>query len=172
MSETFDAVVIGAGPAGEVMTSRLQAAGKHVAVVEAELVAGECAYWACIPSKTLLRAPEASSEAYRAEALTGAQLDWPALRDYRDHMIRHLDDSAQVQGYIDQGVTVIKGQAHLAGPRTLQVDGRTLSAEHIIIATGSTALIPPIHGLGDVPVWTNTRSRPSPTSPSRPPRGW
>lgn len=155
MSDTFDAVVIGAGPAGEVMVGRLQAAGKRVAVIEAELIGGECAYWACIPSKTLLRAPEAAHEADRTEGVTGAGLDWPALRAYRDYMIRHLDDSGQVTGYTDQGVTVIKGAARLTGPGTVEAAGRTLGAEHIVIATGSTALIPSIEGLADVPVWTN-----------------
>ncbi|GAC1322772.1 MAG: NAD(P)/FAD-dependent oxidoreductase [Mycobacteriales bacterium] len=155
MSDSFDAVVIGAGPAGEVMTSRLQAAGRRVAVVEAELIGGECAYWACIPSKTLLRAPEAGTEAERAEGVTGARLDWPALRAYRDYMVRDLDDSAQVQGYTDQGVTVVKGRARLTGPGSVEVEGRILSADQVVIATGSSALIPPIDGLADVPVWTN-----------------
>jgi len=153
--EVFDAVVIGAGPAGEVITGRLQAAGKRVAVIEAELIGGECAYWACIPSKTLLRAGEARAAADRAAGVAGAQLDWPALRAHRDYMIRNLDDRAQVKGYTDQGVTVIKGSARLTGPGAVEVDGRTLTAEHIIIATGSAALIPPIEGLADVPVWTN-----------------
>jgi len=114
MSESFDAVVIGAGPAGEVMVSRLHAAGKRVTVVEAELIGGECGYWACIPSKTLLRAPEARIEADRAE------LNWPALRDYRDYMIRYLDDSGQVRSYTNQGVTVSKASARLSGPGTVE----------------------------------------------------
>ena len=155
MSDTFDAIVIGAGPAGEVMVDRLRKGGRRVAVIEAELIGGECAYWACIPSKTLLRAPEAHTEAERAQGVMGAQLDWPELRGYRDYMIRHLDDSAQVAGYTDQGVTVIKGTARITAPRTVMVDDRTLTATDVIIATGSAPLIPPIDGLTDVPVWTN-----------------
>ncbi|MEO6715167.1 MAG: NAD(P)/FAD-dependent oxidoreductase [Mycobacteriales bacterium] len=155
MSEEFDAIVIGAGPAGEVAVDRLRKGGKHVAVIEAELIGGECAYWACIPSKTLLRAPEVHNEAHRTDGVTDAQLNWPALRAYRDYMIRHLDDSAQVTGYTDQGVTVIKGTAQVTGPGTVKVDGRILAAPHIIVATGSTPLMPRIEGLADVPVWTN-----------------
>ncbi len=155
MSETFDAIVIGMGPAGEVTASRLHAGGKRVAVVEAELIGGECAYWACIPSKTLLRAPEARTEADRAAGVHGAALDWPELRDYRDYMIRHLDDSAQVRGFTEQGVTVVKGRARLSGRGVVEVGGRALNAEHVIIATGSAPLIPPIAGLSQVPVWTN-----------------
>jgi len=155
MNETYDAIVVGMGPAGEVAASRLHKAGKRLAVIEAELIGGECGYWACIPSKTLLRAPEADTEATRAQGVASAGLNWAELRDYRDYMIRHLDDSAQVQGYAEMGVTVIKGSARLSGPRTVDVDGRTLYAEHIVIATGSTAIIPPIDGLDDVPVWTN-----------------
>jgi len=98
MSEQFDAVVIGAGPGGEVAVSRLLAAGKRLAVIERELIGGECGYWACIPSKTLLRPAEARGEVDRAAGVEGARVDWDATRDHRDDMIRHLDDSAQVTG--------------------------------------------------------------------------
>jgi pyruvate/2-oxoglutarate dehydrogenase complex dihydrolipoamide dehydrogenase (E3) component len=110
MSRDFDAVVIGAGPGGEVAASRLLAGGLRVALVERELIGGECAYWACIPSKTLLRPVEARAEAGDAAGLSTPTLDWPRLRDYRDYMIRHLDDTNQVAGYQKQGATVIKGQ--------------------------------------------------------------
>jgi len=155
MTESFEAIVIGTGPAGETAAGRLHSAGQRVAVVEAELIGGECAYWACIPSKTLLRAPEARTEAERAQGVTTPDLDWADLRDYRDYMVRQLDDTAQVQGYTDQGVTVIKGHAAFTGPRAITVDGRQLSADNIVIATGSQPIIPPIDGLDDVPVWTN-----------------
>ena len=155
MTESFDAIVIGTGPAGESAAGRLHSAGQRVAVVEAELIGGECAYWACIPSKTLLRAPEVRTEAGRAQGVTTPDLDWADLRDYRDYMVRHLDDTAQVQGYADQGVTVIKGHAAFTGPRTITVADRQLSADNILIATGSQPIIPPIDGLDDVPVWTN-----------------
>jgi pyruvate/2-oxoglutarate dehydrogenase complex dihydrolipoamide dehydrogenase (E3) component len=119
------------------------------------LIGGECAYWACVPSKTLLRAPAARTEAARAQGVTTPDLDWADLRDYRDYMVRHLDDTAQVEGYQDQGVTVVKGLASFVGPRTITAADRELSADNILIATGSEPSIPPIEGLAEVPVWTN-----------------
>lgn len=160
MNDRFDAIVLGMGPGGEVAASRLLAAGKRVAVVERELIGGECAYWACIPSKTLLRPPEARAEADRAAGVDRPALHWPALRDYRDWMIRHLDDSGQITGYEKQGATVVKGAGRLAGRNAegllrVETDARTLQAEHVIIATGSEAVRPPVEGLAEVPVWTN-----------------
>lgn len=155
MSEHFDAIVIGMGPGGEVVASRLLAAELRVAVVERELIGGECAYWACIPSKTLLRPTEARAEAAHTAGLERPTLSWPQVRDYRDYMIRHLDDSTQTDGYRKQGATVIKGTARLTGPGRVDVDGRQLTADHIILATGSEASRPPIEGLETVPVWTN-----------------
>jgi pyruvate/2-oxoglutarate dehydrogenase complex dihydrolipoamide dehydrogenase (E3) component len=155
MSEHFDAIVIGMGPGGEVAASNLLRADKRVAVIERELIGGECGYWACIPSKTLLRPPEAKTGVDRAEGVAAAQLDWPSTRDYRDVMIRHLDDSNQVKGYEKSGATVVKGVARITGKGQVHVDGRTLSADHLIIATGTEAFIPPIDGLDSVPVWTN-----------------
>jgi pyruvate/2-oxoglutarate dehydrogenase complex dihydrolipoamide dehydrogenase (E3) component len=151
----FDAIVIGMGPGGEVAASNLLGAGKRVAVIERELIGGECGYWACIPSKTLLRPPEAKREVDRAEGVAHAQLDWPSTRDYRDMMIRHLDDTKQVKGYEKAGATVVKGAARITGRGMVDIDGRTLTADHLIIATGSKAFIPPIEGLDSVPVWTN-----------------
>jgi pyruvate/2-oxoglutarate dehydrogenase complex dihydrolipoamide dehydrogenase (E3) component len=155
MSENFDAIVVGMGPGGEVAASRLLAAGRRVAVVERELIGGECAYWGCIPSKTLLRPPEARGQVDRAAGVGGARLDWPDTRAYRDQMIRNLDDSNQVSGYQKQGATVIKGAGRITGPGTVEADGQVLRAEHLIVATGSEAVLPPIDGLDEVPVWTN-----------------
>jgi dihydrolipoamide dehydrogenase len=155
MSERFDAIVIGMGPGGETVASRLLEAGMRVAAIERELIGGECAYWACIPSKTLLRPVEARAEAAHAAGLTEPALNWAELRDYRNYMIRHLDDSGQVDGYREQGATVIKGTARLAGPHRVEAGGQRLTADHIIVATGSTPAVPPIEGLADVPVWTN-----------------
>ena len=155
MNDIFDVIIIGMGPAGEVAADRLAKAGKRLAVVEKELIGGECAYWACIPSKTLLRATEAREEADRAAGVTGARPDWQDLREYRDYMVRHLDDSNQVSGYEEQGITVIKGSARLDGPGRVVVGERLLTAEHIVVATGSGAHRPPIDGLDTVPVWTN-----------------
>lgn len=155
MSEHVDAIVIGMGPGGEVAASNLLRAGKRVTVIERELIGGECGYWACIPSKTLLRPPEAQTGVDRAEGVAGAQLDWPSTRDYRDVMIRHLDDSNQVEGYEKAGATVVKGVARITGKGQVEVDGRALTADHLIIGTGTEAFIPPIDGLESVPVWTN-----------------
>jgi pyruvate/2-oxoglutarate dehydrogenase complex dihydrolipoamide dehydrogenase (E3) component len=155
MSEHFDAIVIGMGPGGEVAASNLLRADKRIAVIERELIGGECGYWACIPSKTLLRPPEARTGVDRAEGVAGAQLDWPSTRDYRDYMIRNLDDSGQVESWEKSGVTVVKGVARITGKGEVDVDGHTLTADHLIIATGTEAFIPPIDGLDSVPVWTN-----------------
>ncbi len=99
MSERFDAVVIGSGPAGEVAISRLTEQGLHVALCERELIGGECAYWACIPSKTLLRPTEAQAEASRVAGVSEPRTDWPRVAKYRDFMIRDLDDTNQETGY-------------------------------------------------------------------------
>jgi len=153
--QRFDAVVIGTGPAGEVAVSRLNEHGLRVALVERELIGGECGYWACIPSKTLLRPPEARAGADRAAGVNRPDLSWPETRDYRDYMIRNLDDSGQVEGYQRQGASVFKGAGRLAGPGVVEVDGRQLHADQVIIATGSDSVIPPIEGLDEVGVWTN-----------------
>jgi len=155
MSARYDAVVLGAGPAGEVAVSRLNGQGLKVALVERELVGGECGYWACIPSKTLLRPPEARSEAERAAGVAAPQLSWPEVAAYRDTMVRHLDDSAQVSGYRDEGVDVFRGEGTIAGPGQVEVDGQLLQTDRIIVATGSDASIPPIDGLEQAGYWTN-----------------
>lgn len=134
MEEHFDVAVLGMGPGGEVAAGRLLKARKRIAVIERELIGGSCAYWACVPSKTLLRPPEAGTAADRTAGVTGAKLDWTAASDYRDYMIRHLDDRAQVDGYTGQGATVIKAEAGITGPGTLQAGDRTIAADHIIIA--------------------------------------
>lgn len=155
MAEQFDVIVLGMGPGGEVATGILLKAAKKVAVIERELIGGECAYWACIPSKILLRPPEAKAETTRAVGVPGAILHWPAVAAYRDEMIRHLDDAQSVESYTKQGATVFKGAGKLAGRGIVLVNGTTLRAKDIIIATGSDTQIPKIDGLGDVPYWTN-----------------
>lgn len=167
MSEHVDVVVIGMGPGGEVAASRLLAAGMSVAVIERELIGGECAYWACIPSKTVLRPPEAGAGADRAAGVDGARLDWAATRDYRDYMARHLDDAGQVTSYTDQGALVVKGEARVTAPGRVDVDGRQLTADHVIVATGSKAVIPPIDGLDEVTVWTNRETYTAHDLPAR-----
>jgi len=153
--DRFDVIIIGMGCGGETAAGRLLAAGRRVAVVERELIGGECSYWACIPSKTLLRGPEVRAEASRAAGVATPALEWPGLRDYRDFMVRHLDDSAQVKRYEQAGVTVIKGSARLAGPGRVEAGGQLLEADHVVIATGSEPVRPAVDGLDQVMVWTN-----------------
>ncbi len=155
MSEQFDVIVIGAGPGGEVAADRLHRGGMRVAVVERELIGGECAYWACIPSKTLIRPTTAVAEAGHVAGVATSAINWEQVAAYRDDIIRHLDDSRQVQGYADQGITFIRGEASLSGPGRVEVAGRTLEAPHIVVATGSDPRIPPIEGLNEADYWTN-----------------
>jgi dihydrolipoamide dehydrogenase len=158
MASQYDAIVMGAGPAGEVAASRLVAQGLRVALLERELVGGECAYWACIPSKTLLRPAEVTSEAERVAGVERPGRDWSEVAAYRDFMIRKLDDTKQIEDYREEGVDVYKGTAKIDGPGRVQVDGRALSTERIIVATGSDPAIPPIEGLEQAGYWTNRQA--------------
>ena len=167
MADRFDVVILGMGPGGEVAAGKLIASGKKVAVVERELIGGECAYWACIPSKILLRPPEVRAEATRAFGTGTPTLELKDVFDYRDQMIRNLDDSGQVESYEGKGATVVKGAGRLAGPGRVEVDGRTLEAEHVIVATGSMANVLPIEGLDEVLYWTNREATTTSEVPER-----
>ena len=151
----YDAVVLGAGPAGEVAVSRLNAQGLRVALIERELVGGECAYWACIPSKTLLRPPDTRAEAARAAGVATPGVTWEEVAAYRDYMIRNLDDGKQVEGYRDDGIDVFKGEGRIAGPGRVEIGDQVLETERIVVATGSDASVPSIEGLEEAGYWTN-----------------
>ena len=155
MSERFDVVILGAGPAGEVAVNTLLKAGRKIALVEEELIGGECSNWGCIPSKTLLRPPELKGQTKRAAGVHQSVLDWPRLSAYRDYMVSSHDDSRRVARYEERGVTVVKERGAIAGPCRVEANGRVLEADAIIVATGADAVVPPIPGLREAGYWTN-----------------
>lgn len=152
-------IVLGAGPAGEVACGLLAGEGLDVALVERELVGGECAYWACMPSKALLRPGELLAEDRRVPGVPVGELDVATVLGRRDEVIHDLDDSAQLPWVRDRGITLYRGQARLDGERLVRVGEQALRARRaVVIAVGSGAAIPPVPGLEEIAAWTNRQA--------------
>ncbi|BDB45125.1 MULTISPECIES: dihydrolipoyl dehydrogenase family protein [Mycobacterium] len=172
----FDVVVLGAGPVGENVADRARVAGLSVAIVERELAGGECSYWACVPSKALLRPVLALADARRVDgarqAVSGS-IDAAAAFARRDHYVGNWDDSGQADWIAGTGATLIRGHGRLAGPRRVTVaepggGQSTLTARHaVVVCTGTRAALPELPGIDDVRPWTNRQGTDSSSVPGR-----
>jgi pyruvate/2-oxoglutarate dehydrogenase complex dihydrolipoamide dehydrogenase (E3) component len=160
LSQEFDVVCLGGGVAGEALASGLRDSGLSLAVIERELVGGECPYWGCVPSKTLLRSAESLREAGRARTLAASHVDWTVdfakVAKRVRGMARDLDDRRPAAAIEATGATLVRGDGRLTDVRTVAVGGTHLIARRaVVIANGSTAVLPSIAGLDTVDVWTN-----------------
>ena len=176
LEREFDVIVLGAGAVGENVADRVVQGGLTAVLVEAELVGGECSYWACMPSKALLRPGTALHGAQAvpgAEAAVTRTLDVAAVLKRRDYFTSNWQDDSQVKWVEETGIELIRGHGWITAPRTLQVAGRDgnsyqLTARHaVVLATGSTPNIPPIDGLADLQVWGTREATSAKEIPAR-----
>jgi pyruvate/2-oxoglutarate dehydrogenase complex dihydrolipoamide dehydrogenase (E3) component len=163
LPQEFDVVCLGGGVAGEAIAGGLQGSGLSLAVVERELVGGECPYWGCIPSKTLLRSGETLEEAGRARTLAASWVEWdvdfPKVSKRVYWMARDLDDTRPAAALEATGAKLVRGAGKMIDFRTVEVGGEQLFARKaVVIANGGTAVIPPIPGLDKVDFWTNRQA--------------